>query len=123
MADGVEGEELGAALLAPLEGGDRFEGDRFVLDDDGVEALFEGGVDRDLETRGHLELPRKQANDTRDLRRFAEAAGLELLHERLAHDEHVPRAGGDTIVLGLDAAERIEAAFQVVELAQVVVAR
>ena len=41
-------------MLPALQRRDRFEGDVFVFHDDGMEALFEGRVDRDFQARRNL---------------------------------------------------------------------
>ena len=53
-----------------------------------------------------------------NLRRLAEAARGDAVDQRLAHDEDVARPGGDAVVLGLDAPQRVEAAFELVQFAQ-----
>ncbi len=122
MPDRIEREELGASLLPPLQRVDGLEGDVFVFHDDGMEALLQRRIDGDFEPGRDANLPGQQADNAIDLRRLAHAAGLILVHQRLAHDEHVAGAGSHAIMLGLHAAQCVEPALEVVEFAQVCVA-
>ena len=119
LADGVEGDEVGAPVATFKEQLDRLEGRLFRFDDDGVKPVLEGGVDRDFKARRDAQLAGEEPDDAVDLRRFAEAARLDAFDQGLAHDEDVAGAGGDPVVFGLDAPERIETAFHVVKLAEV----
>ena len=117
-AQGVEGEELGAAGGAFAQEGDGAEGLLLAFDDDGVEAVFEGGVDGGLEAGGHAHVAREEAGHAIDLGGLAEAAGAHVLDQHLAHDEHVAGAVGDALVLVAHALQQVEAVAQGVEFAR-----
>jgi hypothetical protein len=121
VADGGDGQELRTALLAGLQRLDGFESGLLVLDEDGMEAVFEGGVNGHLEARGHAKLAGEKPDNARELGGLAQAARLEILDERLAHDEHIACARSNAIVLDLDAAQGFQATFEEVELTQVLV--
>ena len=123
LAQAIEGQELGAAASPFPEELDGVEGLGLAFDDDGVEVVLEGGVDGGFEAGGDAQVAGEQADDAGDLGRFAEAARLHVLDEDLAHDEGVARAGGDAFALGLDALEDFEAALEVVEAAEGLLAR
>ena len=118
LAQAVEGEELGASAGALAQKLDGMEGLGLALDDDGVEVVFEGGVDCGLKAGGDAEMAGEEADHAGHLGRFAETARLHILDENLPHDEGVARAGGDALALGLDALEDFEAPLEVVERAE-----
>ena len=119
VPEGIKGEELGASLAAVAESCDCLQCCLLRLDDDRMQPAFQRRVDGRFEASGNLQLRSEDAEDARYLRRFAKATGIDALDERMAKNECVPRPGGDPVVLGLDAHERLQAAFKEVEFAQV----
>ena len=68
----VTGHSLGAALAAIPQQIDGFDGLRFGLGDDRVEAVFQRGVDGELHASGHLHVAGEQAEHATDFRGLAE---------------------------------------------------
>ncbi len=119
VADGIEREELGTPAALALEHIDGAHSVGFGLDHDSVETRFEGGTDREFEARRNAKLAREDADDAGEFGWLTERAGVDAVNERVAHEEDVAGADSDAVVLGVDALESVEAAFERVEFAQV----